>query len=360
MADGVVREVGIGGRDGDGGGAQVRLHVYDLDNFTGRLLNGASSWPRAANCGLFHCGVEVYGWEYCFQYYYDAWETDGLTGVQQHRPRQNDLFQYRESVDLGCTALSRGEVHTTMQELRDAWPSNSYHLISHNCVDFAEEVTGKLRVQPVPRWVAGAGRTAFNATALRGVVNAAWWLVVWAMILTSRELASPEELARNSVGFLVKFSLLLFSSILVARPSAAATSLDVARALRSLRTSAGLALRLEQGLSFAPPLPLGFVLGLAASAVAVMRHWGFVKPICWLERIALLAFSAWAAIRGALVCRTFVPALGATGTAACVVVHRAGDPPQPRGSSWGRASLLLAAQVFAAFAGVQLMLAEQA
>ncbi len=60
--------------------------------------------------GAFHVGVEVYGDEWCFQYYIDQCNNPQLTGVARTPPKQHQGFLYRETVDMGSTRYTRAEV----------------------------------------------------------------------------------------------------------------------------------------------------------------------------------------------------------------------------------------------------------
>jgi len=353
--------------DADISAAMVRVHIYDLDSISARFLNGRRSWTRRLGLGLFHCGVEVYGWEYCFMYYYDAWETEGLTGVQHHQPTQNGMFEHCDSLDLGRTPLTRAEVRAVMDELRNAWPSNSYHLIGRNCIHFAEELARGLQVTLVPRWVSGLGRTAVNFAPTRWLVNFVWWFMVRAMILTSHELAVPEDFGEASV----KHGL----------PAVLHRALPWSPVLLALVCLPLLGTRLPflvSGVSPLRSLPLGFLLCLTASVTALLRHRGIVRPVRWLERGSLLALAAWSAARGGgrrqqkpqrlqqlpgiwelgvlLHAAAGPPCCAAAATLCLVWAARLGGCGRRR--SW-QPAMVLAAQACSAVAAIQIVLLER-
>jgi len=343
-------------------GSVVNLHIYDVDRVSAALLNSAGGWPRHAGLGVFHCGVEVLGLEYSFQYYWDAWEMDGLTGVQRHRPKSNPLFRYIETIELGTTPMSRSEVLSVIGDLTQAWPSSSYHLISRNCVDFAEDLVSRLKVPgKVPRWVAGLGRSVRASSLLRRVVGCFWSMVVWAMILTTREISSAREISQLQVGASdveSKLALVVSRVVQVALPFTSA-------ALVFLVSLPWCPLPLSVPLASGRCLPLGMALGCAASAAALLHHWGIVGPIRWLEHGAGAAFAVWTAVRGLAVHRSaapLTPAALATLFLALSSAGRGADRSRKRGL--GSALLLtvapLLSQVCMGLAGLQLVYVERA
>merc|ERR1719189_3489471 len=105
---------------------EVWLNVYDIDAFTGRLN---TSFLRDANLGAFHCGVQVLGEELFF-----AWGETDNTGIVWTEPRSHQVHVYRESISMGESPLSEPEIREVIAHAMDAWPANSYHPITRNCV----------------------------------------------------------------------------------------------------------------------------------------------------------------------------------------------------------------------------------
>merc|ERR1719410_289265 len=133
---------------------EVWLHVYDLNPLT-RHLNGLIL--RDANLGAFHCGVEVLGVEWSFQGFHGAWDDPTISGVVWNGPRLHPAFPYRESVALGHTPLGPEAISKVLDQLRREWSASSYHLVSHNCLGFAEEFANAPGVSKIlPMWVRGA------------------------------------------------------------------------------------------------------------------------------------------------------------------------------------------------------------
>lgn len=153
---------------------EVWLHVYDLGAMTGRL----NEVLRNTNLGAFHCGVEVLGDEWSFQGFHDAWEDPTISGVVRSEPRQHPSYIYRESVCLGETPLSEDEVDTAIDTALDTWLAHSYHLVTRNCVTFAEDFSSRVLRCPntFPAWVRGAGDVGKSAL-LFPIADYGWSLI---------------------------------------------------------------------------------------------------------------------------------------------------------------------------------------
>mmetsp|Transcript_6185 Transcript_6185/g.19262 ORF Transcript_6185/g.19262 Transcript_6185/m.19262 type:complete len:194 (-) Transcript_6185:65-646(-) len=156
---------------GPGRRQQVWLHVYDIDQVTAWLNEAVL---RAANLGAFHCGVEVLGDEWFF-----AWGESDATGVMWNEPRQHQVHIYRESLCMGETPLTDSEIRALLANTMDCWSASSYHPIKRNCVTFAEELLGLLRVsEPFPAWVRGAA-DAGRSPLVFPIADCAWRWVRW-------------------------------------------------------------------------------------------------------------------------------------------------------------------------------------
>jgi len=151
--------------------SELWLHVHDKGALT-RRLNG--SILRRANLGVFHCGVEVLGVEWSFQGFHGAWDDPTISGVVWNDPRLHPSFLYRESVPLGHTPLSREAVSKVLNQLRREWSASSYHLVSHNCLGFAEEFANALEASELlPTWVRGASDACRMPCV--GTLASCWW-----------------------------------------------------------------------------------------------------------------------------------------------------------------------------------------
>jgi len=154
----------------------VWLHIYDLGPVTGKLNEFVL---RGANLGAFHVGVEVMGEEWSFQGFRDAWDDDTLSGVVHNAPKAHPAYLYRESISLGRTPYPEDSIDAVIDAMMDDWPANSYHIVSRNCVTFAEEFTHALQVpEPFPAWVRGAVDAGKQPT-LFAVADYGWSWFKW-------------------------------------------------------------------------------------------------------------------------------------------------------------------------------------
>lgn len=111
----------------------VLVNIYDI------TVANALLW--SVGCGVHHVGVQVYGKEY--QY---GRCDDGETGIAAVQPRHSPPHVFREQYSIGNTSLSAAAVEELVESMaaQDAWLGTSYHLIHHNCVDFARAFAAAL------------------------------------------------------------------------------------------------------------------------------------------------------------------------------------------------------------------------
>mmetsp|Transcript_106028 Transcript_106028/g.299944 ORF Transcript_106028/g.299944 Transcript_106028/m.299944 type:complete len:219 (-) Transcript_106028:75-731(-) len=124
----------------------VTLHVYDVGE-VGEMLNNVL---RPMSVGMFHCGVDLLDLEWGFS---DFPDPDTFTGVFCCRPRHCAGFAYRESVVMGNTRKSEGQIRKILQHLEYQWPAASYDTLKHNCCHFCDDFCRKLGMGPIPSWI---------------------------------------------------------------------------------------------------------------------------------------------------------------------------------------------------------------
>lgn len=144
----------------------VNLHIYDVGTSgRGAALNWLLS-PLGA--GAFHCGVEVYDWEWSFSDIAGAAaRRPGTTGVFCCRPRNCDGHSYCQSLPMGDTATTEVEVLKLISLLEKQWPVSQYDILTHNCCHFSNELCQRLGVGGIPAWVlnlAGVGAAIEKGT----------------------------------------------------------------------------------------------------------------------------------------------------------------------------------------------------
>ncbi|OII72454.1 uncharacterized protein cubi_00449 [Cryptosporidium ubiquitum] len=130
--------------DRDLGSNMVILNVYDLDAVSGSI----NRFTRAFELGAFHAGIEVYGVEYCY-----GATNDGSSGVTVNLPRRHPIHIYRESVKMGRTNFSRGDIKRIISEMKPLWPGSDYNIFRRNCLTFADEFCMVLNVGKIPNYV---------------------------------------------------------------------------------------------------------------------------------------------------------------------------------------------------------------
>jgi len=104
--------------------------------------------------GIFHTGIEFAGVEYSFA---GGPEAGNGTGVMTQRPRDTPAggdWKFKEAIELGTVQVTNAEFDRTLQELKDAFPANTYNLVHRNCNHFTTAVAKRLGVHSkYPSWV---------------------------------------------------------------------------------------------------------------------------------------------------------------------------------------------------------------
>mmetsp|Transcript_47372 Transcript_47372/g.133255 ORF Transcript_47372/g.133255 Transcript_47372/m.133255 type:complete len:222 (-) Transcript_47372:157-822(-) len=145
--------------------APVTLHVYDLGTSGGASVLNRILTPMGT--GAFHCGVEVYGWEWSYSDLAGP-GSRADTGVFTCPPRCCQGHTYLKSVDMGKTSLTEKAVLILLQLLQKEWVVANYDVWTHNCCHFCDEVCRRLGVGSVPPWVtslAGVGAKMMSGDA---------------------------------------------------------------------------------------------------------------------------------------------------------------------------------------------------
>lgn len=131
----------------------VTLHIYDVGTCSEiKVLNRLL---RPLGTGVFHCGVEVFGNEWSYSDTLDG----GGSGIFCCPPRGCHGHNYVETVAMGKTAMPELEVLDMINLLESAWQVSDYHLLSHNCCHFCDELCQRLGVGSIPAWVMNLAST---------------------------------------------------------------------------------------------------------------------------------------------------------------------------------------------------------
>jgi hypothetical protein len=116
---------------------KVWLHVYDISPANDYL------WP--VGCGLHHSGIEVLGTEYSFASGAGIWESG--------TPMVASGAKFRERIEMGSFDGGSERLKLVLDELRDTFHADSYHLIRRNCNHFANALTWELLQKRIPSYV---------------------------------------------------------------------------------------------------------------------------------------------------------------------------------------------------------------
>ena len=134
----------------------VTLCVYDLAE--------SNAWTAPIGVGIFHCAVhcELTGLEYNFAAIPDGPDGDGVERVSAgsgvFRCARGGASRWmpvrlRETHELGATRLARADLALLLDELADAYPASSYHMVARNCNSFCAEFVGRLLGTALPAYV---------------------------------------------------------------------------------------------------------------------------------------------------------------------------------------------------------------
>mmetsp|Transcript_146293 Transcript_146293/g.364828 ORF Transcript_146293/g.364828 Transcript_146293/m.364828 type:complete len:225 (+) Transcript_146293:62-736(+) len=128
----------------------VTLHVYDVGTGGGSTMLNRLLKPMGT--GAFHCGVEVYGWEWSYSDIDHPLYQKG-TGVFSCSPRNCEGHTYAQSIAMGKTSLCEPDVLKLIALLEKDWLVADYDLLTHNCCHFSDEFCQRIGVGGVPAWV---------------------------------------------------------------------------------------------------------------------------------------------------------------------------------------------------------------
>lgn len=144
----------------------MSLNVYDLGDNTCGMVN---TCLHPLGLGFFHCGVEVYGWEWS---YFDSAPLDAVdvrsTGIFYVQPRSCEGHHFSMSVPMGDTKLSENVVMHVLHRMEPRWPIWQYDMLKRNCQHFCCDFCTELGVGPIPGWVS---RVVDTAVAVDGATT---------------------------------------------------------------------------------------------------------------------------------------------------------------------------------------------
>jgi len=99
-----------------------------------------NEYTTSIGLGVFHSGVEAFGTEFAY-----GGHPFPFTGVFEISPRDHDelgdQFQFRQSIQIGCTDFTYEEVRRIVEELGNQFRGDRYHLMNNNCNHFSGSLT---------------------------------------------------------------------------------------------------------------------------------------------------------------------------------------------------------------------------
>ncbi|CAK9092540.1 DeSI-like protein At4g17486 [Durusdinium trenchii] len=135
-------------------GHRVRLHIYDVSHEpVVQHLNQFLAYKDAPVKlgGIFHAGIEINKMEWSFG---SGMESEiSQTGVKSSVPTQNPQHNFRQTVYLGRTTLTREEISMTLANMAEEYSAEGYDLLRRNCCHFADDLCRRIGVKRPPRWL---------------------------------------------------------------------------------------------------------------------------------------------------------------------------------------------------------------
>merc|ERR1719195_2231507 len=97
----------------------VALNIYDLGESS--QVKTMNRFLQRFGTGAFHCGVEVFGWEWSFSDMGD--HPDASTGIFGCRPKRCEDHTFSHTVDMGLTELREAQMLRLLALLKEEWRS---------------------------------------------------------------------------------------------------------------------------------------------------------------------------------------------------------------------------------------------
>ncbi len=136
----------------DGWSKYVRVHIYTIDN----VFNNWVLYPLRVP--VVHVGVQIEGFdEFTFN-------RQGIVEHSMGGAEQEGARIWTDTAYLGDVTLSKAEIRTRIDSLRDRFGPGTYRLTSHNCVTFVSAVAETLGCDPIPEWSQRLSQTVYGVS----------------------------------------------------------------------------------------------------------------------------------------------------------------------------------------------------
>ncbi|KAJ6584791.1 PPPDE putative peptidase domain-containing protein [Mycena capillaripes] len=121
-------------------GSPVKLYVYDLSNGLAKQLSAQLTGRQID--GIWHTSIVVFGKEVFYG-----------QGINTTLPGKSHHGQPLQVVDLGETAIDQDTWQEYLDEMRDFYTADKYHLLDFNCNSFTSDCAGFLTGGSIPSFV---------------------------------------------------------------------------------------------------------------------------------------------------------------------------------------------------------------
>ncbi|KAH9924254.1 DUF862-domain-containing protein [Epithele typhae] len=118
----------------------VQLYVYDLSNGLAKQLSRQLTGKQID--GVWHTSVVIFGKEVFYG-----------QGISITAPGQSHHGNPLHVVDVGETALDEETFNEYLEEMRDVYTADKYHLLDFNCNSFTNDCVGFLTGGSIPAWI---------------------------------------------------------------------------------------------------------------------------------------------------------------------------------------------------------------
>ncbi|KAI4520329.1 DUF862-domain-containing protein [Schizophyllum commune Loenen D] len=115
----------------------VKLYVYDLSNGLAKQLSLQLTGKQID--GIWHTSVVVFGKEIFYG-----------QGISVTQPGRSHHGQPLEVIDMGETAIDEETFNEYLEEMRQHYTADKYHLLDFNCNSFTNDVIGFLTGRSIP------------------------------------------------------------------------------------------------------------------------------------------------------------------------------------------------------------------
>lgn len=180
-------------------GIPIYLNIYDVSQEERVQTLNAVLAHRSSPLklgGVFHAGLDVGGLEWSFS----CCGAPGVTGVACDVPRCHPQHHFRQTVKLGTTQLSHGDIAGIVANLFEEYMGIEYDLLRRNCCSFAEDFSQRLGTGPIPAWV---HRLAKLGACLDDVIrdaHRASRAATWGLRRAKEKCIRPSRIARERCG----------------------------------------------------------------------------------------------------------------------------------------------------------------